>query len=379
MYFTIGQKIIHPEYGEAIVRFVGKERVGLEFPDGQQALFKKDDLNKSPLDYDIAAAEGKTDLPWPQSTFIPDGEEEEHYPGAHWQPFVDDTGEILAKLPEYLKSAREKNALGLLLKPERALPEDWTKGFALAWPSVQEGLAIGIRIAAGAHEIVSVFPFTRGGSQHQLTVKKVRVWEDGLTAQIDALFGNAVLTFFDTDFVANRGWYEAGRSQEFLLTGLAYSARPAEIFEISITHSPDEIAWFNQLPKTEGRELMPEETLSLRGWGFSCRSMMAIGMNTVFAERFCRLTHSPIFSGRTVGAYVCEFCAIRRMIWISKSVSLKESGKGHSHRGLVTISRALSGCRGFCGARNQRTMTTADYGLGELSFWQGGSVVDNPL
>lgn len=265
MAFVIGRKIVHPEYGEAIVRFVGKERIGLEFPDGQQALFKKDDLNKLPLDYDTAAAEGKTDLPWPQSTFIPDGEAEEHYLGAHWQPFVDDTGEILAKLPEYLKSAREKNALGLLLKPERALPEDWTKGFALAWPSVQEGLAIGIRIAAGAHEIVSVFPFTRGGSQHQLTVKKVRVWEDGLTAQIDALFGNAVLTFFDTDFVANRGWYEAGRSQEFLLTGLAYSARPAEFFEISITHSPDEIAWFNQLPKTEGRELMPEETLSLRG------------------------------------------------------------------------------------------------------------------
>ncbi|WP_282754074.1 hypothetical protein [Desulfuromonas thiophila] len=266
MAFVIGRKIVHPEYGEAIVRFVGEERIGLEFPDGQQALFKKDDLNKSPLDYDMAAAEGKTDIPWPQSTFIPDGEEEEHSPGAHWQPFVDDTGEILAKLPEYLKSAREKNALGLLLKPERALPEDWTKGFALAWPSVQEGLAISIRIAAGVHEIVSVFPFTRGGSQHQLTVKKVRVWEDGLTAQIDALFGNAVLTFFDTDFVANRGWYEAECSQEFLLTGLAYSARPAEIFEISVTHSPDEVAWFNQLLKSEEREpLQEEETLSLRG------------------------------------------------------------------------------------------------------------------
>jgi hypothetical protein len=266
MLFYIGQKVIHPEYGAAIVRFIGEVRVGLEFPDGQHGLFKKDAFTSEPKKNERPSTEEATSLPWPQSTFVQGSEDDKHYLGAHWQPFVDDAEIILKKLPEYIASAQMKNAIGLLLKPERALPEEWIQGVTLAWPSSQEGIAITVRVTAERNEIANLYPFTQSGSQHLLKVKKVIQWEDGLTAQINVAFGYADLTFFDSNFVANRGWYEAGRSQEFLLTGFAYSAKPSEIFELPVTHCPDDVAWRNQLAEQDGDEPLQEtESLSLKG------------------------------------------------------------------------------------------------------------------
>lgn len=264
--FDVGQKIIHPEHGAAVVRFVGKKRIGLEFADGRQGLFRKKDLCPPPAQTHHQPTKEKTCLPWPESTFVQENADVQHYLGAHWAPFIDDVKVVFEKLPEFLKEAVVKNALGLILKPERTLPEEWTQGATLAWPSSQEGIAITVHIAVNSNEIVNLFPFTQHGSQHRLYVEKVIVWEDGLTAQIDTLFGDASLTFFDTDFVANRGWYEAGCVQEFLLTGIAYSAQPAEIFELPITHSSDVVAWRNQLAEQNRNKTIQEtEMLSLKG------------------------------------------------------------------------------------------------------------------
>ena len=268
MSFAIGQKIIHPEHGEAIVHFVGENHVGLEFPGGQQALFKKEDLDRPPINCNEADSEDASLLPWPQSTFEMEGEGEcfEHYPGSHWSPFADDVAEIMKRLPELLKKASEKTTLGLLLKPERELPEDWEKGVVLAWPSAQNGIAMAIRITPVQNELIGIFPFIQHGSQHSLTVEKVRIWEDGLTAQIEALWCNVPLTFFDIDFVTNRGWYESGHVQEFLLTGFAYNAQPSEIFELPITHDADFVAWQNQLAEEKDTEIVQKtETLRLKG------------------------------------------------------------------------------------------------------------------
>ncbi len=267
MHFTVGQKVVHPEHGEAVVRFVGEDRVGLEFADGQQGLFKKESFDLQPPEIPTPETEEeRRHLPWPQSTFVHENQDAEHYPGAHWQPFMDDVKEILERLPDLLQSASEKNALGLILKPDRPLPAEWAKGFVLAWPSSQEGIAIGCRTTSNSNELVTLFPFTRQGTQHRLTVTEVRVWEDGLTAQIVALFGDAELAFFDTDFVANRGWYEAGQPQEFILSGFAYSAQPSTNFEVPFSPPLDVIAWQNQLAEQEGDKLLKKpEVLCLKG------------------------------------------------------------------------------------------------------------------
>ena len=150
MFFAVGQEIVHPEYGKAIVRFVGDDRVGLEFPNGEQGLFKKESFStKSDKIERQTAGEVLQHPSWPQSTFVGDCEDDEHYPGAHWRPFVDDVAETIKKLPDFLQSASQKNGLGLILKPKRTLPTEWEQGFVLAWPSSQEGIAIGIRIMAG--------------------------------------------------------------------------------------------------------------------------------------------------------------------------------------------------------------------------------------
>ena len=267
MHFTVGQKIFHPEYGEAIVQVVGEDYVGLKFPDGQQGLFKKEDFTLKPSKIEKSAAGKPFKFPWPQSTFVEDGEDDEHYPGVHWHPFVDDVTQIMRKLPDFLQTASVKNALGLVLKPERTLPEEWEQGFVLAWPSSEQGVAIGIRTTeAGNNEIVTLFPFTGRGSQHLLTVRKVRIWKDGLTAHMDAFFGDAELSFFDTDFVANRGWYEAGQPHEFILAGLAYNAQPSTISELPFILHRDVLAWQSQMEDQQGEApVRGKDTISLIG------------------------------------------------------------------------------------------------------------------
>lgn len=50
--------------------------------------------------------------------------------------------------------------------------------------------------------------------------------------------------FFDTHFIHNRAWYVALEVYEFILTGIAYYAEPAEAMMFTINHRPEEV---NQL------------------------------------------------------------------------------------------------------------------------------------
>jgi hypothetical protein len=118
---------------------------------------------------------------------------------------------------------------------------------ALVWPLRQQGLSIILKTQANGNNIVSLFPFFGLGSQNTLIVWEVKVWVSGLEAQITANWGDSIITFFDSQFVINRAWYESGRSYDFILTGIAYNAKPAEIMEINFNRHPDQIAWMNQL------------------------------------------------------------------------------------------------------------------------------------
>src|SRR5690606_12440034 len=72
--------------------------------------------------------------------------------------------------------------------------------------------------------------------------------------------------FFDTHFLANRMWYEAGETYEFILSGIAYSARPAELMELPYTPNAESVQWKEALNGMQGKP--PDDTpkyLSLQG------------------------------------------------------------------------------------------------------------------
>ena len=72
-----------------------------------------------------------------------------------------------------------------------------------------------LRIEKEANAIVGLFPFFTAGTQQTLTLRKVTVREGGLEAQITASWGDSEVVFFDSRFVVNRAWYEAGKEYAF--------------------------------------------------------------------------------------------------------------------------------------------------------------------
>jgi hypothetical protein len=103
-----------------------------------------------------------------------------------------------------------------------------------------------------------MFPFYPGGTSHTLTLLDVSVWDNGVEAQICASLGDPDITFYDAHYLLNRGWYERGREYEFILTGIAYNAGPAQTTEMPYTPNPDQIAWEAVLAQERGEE--PRET-----------------------------------------------------------------------------------------------------------------------
>jgi hypothetical protein len=146
-----------------------------------------------------------------------------------------------------------------------AIPEDWPTGLQLVWPLRVQGLAILIRIEEKGNRLASLFPFFVTSSQHTVTLRKVNVWESGVEAQITANWGETEIRFFDTQYLINRAWYEAGKNYDFIFSGVAYHAGPAEKLEWTINRHPDEIAWMNQLLKEEGRQHEESFAVNLDG------------------------------------------------------------------------------------------------------------------
>lgn len=242
----IGDRIEHPGHGAGTVTFVGADYLGITFDDRGEALIRRETLEK---DFPFAAGSPEprpAPLSWPASTFVSDSVEAQHFLGSHWEPFVEDANEILGRLPELIANALVQTGYGADRKPRRVEPADWPKGFQLVWPLRDQGLAMILRIEKEANMMVSMFPFFATGSQHTLTLNEVTVWEGGLEAQITAAWGEAEVTFFDSQYPINRLWYEAGKAYDFILSGVAYSVGPAETRELKVNQSPEVVAWMNQ-------------------------------------------------------------------------------------------------------------------------------------
>lgn len=61
-------------------------------------------------------------------------------------------------------------------------------------------------------------------------------------------------------------WYQRGNRYDFILSGFAYTTRPAQIRELPYTPNPDHIAWQALLAEARGEEApKPPVVLSMQG------------------------------------------------------------------------------------------------------------------
>lgn len=255
--WTLGSRIDHPVHGKGTVSYVGADRIGISFDDGRELLIRQDALERD-LRRTLRTGD-KTAASWPESTFI---EQRDPKPRGHlWDPFVDDPLELLVHLQSIMPNAivTESNVMSF---PTRTEPAHWPKGTRYVFPTRDRGIALVTHDGAQSKKLVALFPFFATESQCTLVLRAVKVGTSGLDAQIEADWGEARVTFYDTEYVLNRAFYEAGRSYDFVLAGLAFSATPATDDEVTVTHSPETWEWMNE--KGVDLESLPK-TLKLKG------------------------------------------------------------------------------------------------------------------
>lgn len=196
---------------------------------------------------------------WLKSTFFNESEDKEHYMGSHWEAFTENKAEIFKRLPVYVECSVIQDGYGTMYPGPMPAPNAWDKCFQMVYPNQSHGLSTVLEITPTGNLIKSVFPFYSYGSQIDLKIERVDVWQSGVEAQITASWGDASVSFFDTRFIHNRAWYMADNSYDFVLTGIAYSSRPANISPIKITRPPALIA---RLKELLGEDNAPDESES---------------------------------------------------------------------------------------------------------------------
>ncbi len=265
----VGAEINHPEYGSGTITFVGDEYIGVHLAEGREVLLKKKNLIASKPEADTTSDElPALQFAWPDSTFVWEPENQPHYPGSHWEPFYEDSDPIFDRLPELISQTSVFAGFGDMYPAPRKLPTNWKEGFHLCWPAPRCGLVLTLLIEENGNSLVGVCPYFSEGIEVSIEINEVTVWQNGSAAQIEGNWGNASVTFFDVSFLSNRAWYEAGKSYQFILSGIAYTAKPAELNELRVEHHPDTLNWIQTIAE-KGNEEVPftqePETIQLKG------------------------------------------------------------------------------------------------------------------
>jgi len=175
---------------------------------------------------------------WPESTLEYETADQPHYMGSHWVAFCDDNA-ILKALPVHLQNAIVLEGYGSFFKSPLCERSTFQPFFQLHSPNHDMGLSVVVEPSPEQNLLRTVYPFYGHGKQNGLIIERVIVWDGGCEAQIEAIWGGAEICFFDTRYIHNREWYVAQEMYEFLLTGIAYSAQPAESHVFTINHKPE--------------------------------------------------------------------------------------------------------------------------------------------
>ena len=174
---------------------------------------------------------------WPDSTFVWETDDQEHHCGSHWDAFYDSPDEALRTLPDILPRAMPLMSFGDTYSGPHKIPGSWARGAYLAGPTAKRGLLATLRTTDSRSELINVSPFTEYGIQVGIEIRRVHVWSSGAEAQIEGIWGDAAVSFFDLTFLRNRSWYAKGRRLDFILAGIAYKAAPASVEPLVI--APD--------------------------------------------------------------------------------------------------------------------------------------------
>jgi hypothetical protein len=265
----IGRHISHQEHGEGVITSVGDEYVQVQFDDNRDVLLRKDALSGNGMldSSQIDTGGAATPASWPENTFIQEPAETTHYMLSHWDPFIDEPQVLLKRrLPEIVKHYTRLRGFGSFYPAPHELPASWAPGDHYAWPDNHHGLAVTIKGEAPLKSLVSIYPYSEAGIQTTIILRSVRVWESGVEAQITAALEEGSVTFFDTHFLNNRGWYESNKAYDFILLGIAYDAKPSTLMEIPYNPTPDVVTWLEKYAKDH--DLPPPHftgSLSMKG------------------------------------------------------------------------------------------------------------------
>lgn len=263
----VGSHIDHPEHGCGIVTFVGDDYLGVNFEGSGEALIRREAFEAEPESSKPIVVEPKrSTLPWPESTFVPEPPGTKHYLGSHWVSFVEETDEIVARLPAMLEQATVQHGYSSLMSRAKPMPAGWPDGHLLTWPqSPTRAISMVIAVEDTRNVLASMFPFFGEGIQHTVTLREVRVWEGGLEGQIRGTLGPSSIDFFDTRFVIDRAQYVAGQQYDFILAGIAYTAGPAQQQDFKIDQNPEVVAWMNRDLKEGEQPHERQMTINMAG------------------------------------------------------------------------------------------------------------------
>ena len=88
---VLGSRIEHGLHGSGTVTFVGTDYLGIAFDGAGETLIRRESLEKDAPAVVEPQEPAPDTLPWPASTFSPEGADAQHYLGSHWDPFVEDS------------------------------------------------------------------------------------------------------------------------------------------------------------------------------------------------------------------------------------------------------------------------------------------------
>ena len=265
----VGAGINHPEYGPGMITYVGDKYIGVMSANGERGFLRKDVFDLSKLEsYDMADTQQALPVVWPDNTFVWESEQQRHNLGAHWEAFYEEADHLLQSLPEIIPQASVHEGFGSKHPATREIPEEWAKGVHLCWPGHYSGLVMTLLTEKNQNLMVSMCPYICIGVEVSIEIQRVFVWHSGVEAQIEGTWGDATVTFFDTSFLNDCTWYETGASYQFILSGIAYEARPAELNELPIALPPDIVDGLQTIIEEQGDEspsIHDLKTLQLNG------------------------------------------------------------------------------------------------------------------
>lgn len=279
--FQAGELVCHKIFGVGVVTdYLFAEdperehnKVGVHFDDyGHKWLIaapgylQKEQVPAEQVNQDTGAGKRPDQY---QATFVREGgDDEKHHLGAHWRPFCDDPMDVISDLPQIIGDAKLPVAFGDSIK-KLQIPNSWVQGFHLCWPKLNQGLMLSLAVLPEGNQLISLYPFYTGGVQIRGILDHVSVWQSGVEAQVTVVVGNTRLTFFDALFLSNRHLYRSGNSLEFVLTGMAYSAEPAQQQEITLPSDAKSNKWLSILSGEYGDACgVSDHILSLVGAAF---------------------------------------------------------------------------------------------------------------